>query len=124
MSVGFKCRIWFKPYSEIFVSETSIASRIYTSIAKMEILSKVKTHGGVLQRIRHQSTSTGTPMTFAVFLPSETEEACSFGVLMYLSGLTCTDENVSQKGNAFESCAKHRVSYSYPSLLFIFILMH
>lgn len=64
-----------------------------------ELLSSVKSFGGALKRYRHQSISTGTEMTFAVYLPARAQQQ-PVPVLYWLSGLTCTDENFNQKAGA------------------------
>jgi S-formylglutathione hydrolase FrmB len=76
----------------------------------MEVKSKVTVFGGQLIRFTHASTQTGTPMTCAVFLPDAT--AASVPYLLYLSGLTCTDENVCQKSGVFRSLTQHKVNHS------------
>lgn len=63
----------------------------------MEIVSTAKSHGGVQGVYRHASAATGTPMTFAVFVPPQAA-AGPVPVLWYLSGLTCTHANVMEKG--------------------------
>ncbi|QMW24552.1 S-formylglutathione hydrolase [Sandaracinobacteroides saxicola] len=63
----------------------------------METLSQWRCHGGTQGVYRHHSTSTGTPMTFAVFVPPQ-HEAGFVPVLWFLSGLTCTHANVMEKG--------------------------
>jgi S-formylglutathione hydrolase len=75
----------------------------------MEIKSKTKVFGGQLIRFSHQSTSTGTTMTCAVFLPANADTANTVPYLLYLSGLTCTDENVCQKSGIFRYLAQHQV---------------
>jgi len=85
----------------------------------IEIKSKVKVFGGLLVRASHQSTSTKTAMTFAVFLPNTTSypsEASSesLSYLLYLSGLTCTDENVCQKGSPFRDLADKNLGFVAP----------
>ncbi len=54
-----------------------------------------KSHGGQQQVWRHQSIATGTPMTFAAYLPPHPGP---HPVLWFLSGLTCTHANVMEKG--------------------------
>lgn len=64
----------------------------------------VSPRGGLLYRVQHQSTSTSTPMIFAVFLPSSyVKSPYNAPTVYWLSGLTCTDQNFSQKagGPAF-----------------------
>lgn len=69
-------------------------------------------------RFKHTSSSLGCDMTFTIFFPEGAEEASSSGqkfpVLYYLSGLTCTDENVTQKGGAQKACAKHGIAFVAP----------
>ena len=66
----------------------------------LNLLADIRVHGGQLRRYEHASTSTKTDMVFAVFLPSSTANKPA-PVLYWLSGLTCTDENFSQKAGAF-----------------------
>ncbi|MEZ0211693.1 MAG: S-formylglutathione hydrolase [Xanthobacteraceae bacterium] len=74
----------------------------------METVSKAKSHGGVQGVYRHESKATGTPMTFAVFVPPQAERG-PVPVLWYLSGLTCTHANVMEKGEYRAAAAAHGV---------------
>ncbi|MEP9358253.1 S-formylglutathione hydrolase [Sphingomonas sp. KR3-1] len=74
----------------------------------MELLSSNKAHGGVQGVYRHASAVTGTEMTFSVFVP-EHEPGATLPVLWYLSGLTCTHANVTEKGEYRQACAEHGV---------------
>jgi hypothetical protein len=71
-------------------------------------------------RYKHASNTLGCDMTFTVFFPAEAEAAAAGSsgskvpVLYYLSGLTCTDENVTQKGGAQAACAKHGIAFVAP----------
>lgn len=81
----------------------------------MEIKSRSVVHGGQILRITHQSTSTKTPMTFAIYLPhieQDFSNKYSYPALFYLSGLTCTDENVCHKANPFRKLAQEKVNFS------------
>lgn len=71
----------------------------------MELLSSTKVSGGWLKRYRHESLSVKGDMVFAIFLPAQAESA-NVPVLYWLSGLTCTDENFSQKAGAFKKAAE------------------
>ena len=79
----------------------------------MEILSETKCFGGRQRTLRHASEATGTPMQVSVFLPAiaETERV---PVLYYLSGLTCTEENVTAKGGAQRFAAEHGIAVVAP----------
>ncbi len=74
----------------------------------MEQLSANRSHGGTQGVYTHQSSATGTPMTFSVFVPDHAEGA-KLPVLWYLSGLTCTHANVTEKGEFRAACAQHGV---------------
>ena len=71
----------------------------------MELLSSTKVSGGWLKRYRHESLSVKGDMVFAIFLPAQAESE-NVPVLYWLSGLTCTDENFSQKAGAFKKAAE------------------
>lgn len=73
-----------------------------------ETISSIRSHGGTQHVLRHASASTGTPMTFAVFVPDH-EPGEQLPVLWYLSGLTCTHANVMDKGEYRAACAEHRI---------------
>lgn len=81
-------------------------------MSSIEVKSTVKVFGGLLIRFTHQSTETKTPMTCAVYLPNEEGRMSENKVpcLLYLSGLTCTDENVCQKSGVFRKLAEKKVS--------------
>ena len=79
----------------------------------METVSTNRAHGGTQGVYRHESTATGTPMTFSVFVPDHAEGA-KLPVLWYLSGLTCTHANVTEKGEYRAACAEHKVIFIAP----------
>jgi S-formylglutathione hydrolase len=79
----------------------------------METVSTVKAHGGVQGVYRHASTATGTDMTFSVFVP-EHAPGERLAVLWFLSGLTCTHANVTDKGEYRRACAEHRIVFVAP----------
>lgn len=63
----------------------------------MKTISTAKAHGGVQGVYAHASSATQCEMTFAVFVPPQAAQGpCP--VLWYLSGLTCTHQNVMDKG--------------------------
>ena len=74
----------------------------------LETLSSAKSHGGIQQVWRHASRATGTEMTFSVFLPPQAFDAAAapLPVVWYLSGLTCTHANVTEKGEYRAACAE------------------
>jgi len=72
-----------------------------------------KAHGGTQGVYRHASVETGTDMTFSVFVPDHAEGA-TLPILWYLSGLTCTHANVTEKGEYRAACAEHGVIFIAP----------
>lgn len=74
----------------------------------MELISKVKIFGGEQQVYRHASVSTNTDMDFAVFIPEHTVGEKLAG-LFYLSGLTCTWENMMSKAGAQNYAAAEKM---------------
>jgi S-formylglutathione hydrolase len=72
----------------------------------MEILSEHKSHGGRQLVVKHASSATGTDMTFSIFLPPQAEQGGKLPVIWYLSGLTCTHANVTEKGEYRAACAE------------------
>jgi S-formylglutathione hydrolase len=79
----------------------------------METVSTNSAHGGVQGVYRHASTVTGTPMTFSVFVPDHGDGA-KLPVLWYLSGLTCSHANVTEKGEYRAACAEQGVIFIAP----------
>src|SRR4029453_18972520 len=63
---------------------------------------------------RHPSAATGTEMTFSVFMPPEPEKGEPLPLLWFLSGLTCTHANVTEKGEFRAACAKHGIIFVAP----------
>lgn len=70
----------------------------------METVSLNRSHGGEQGVYRHASSATGTEMTFSVFVPDHAPGA-TLPVVWYLSGLTCTHANVTEKGEYRRACA-------------------
>ena len=69
--------------------------------------------GGVQRVVSHDSRSTLTPMKFAVYTPPQAEDG-PVPVLYYLSGLTCTWENVTVKGGIQRAAAENGVMIVAP----------
>jgi S-formylglutathione hydrolase len=80
----------------------------------MEIISENKSHGGRQLVVRHSSIATSTDMTFSIFLPPQAERGERLPVVWYLSGLTCTHANVTEKGEYRAACAEHGLIFVAP----------
>lgn len=79
----------------------------------LETVSEVRSHGGTHGVYRHESSATGTMMSFAVFVPDH-GPGTKMPVLWYLSGLTCTHANVVEKGEYRASCAAEGIIFVAP----------
>ena len=80
----------------------------------LEIVSENRSHGGRQLVVKHPSVATGTDMTFSIFLPPKAEGGRKLPVVWYLSGLTCTHANVTEKGEYRVACAEHGLIFVAP----------
>jgi S-formylglutathione hydrolase len=80
----------------------------------IEIVSENKSHGGRQLVVKHASRATSTDMTFSIFLPPQAEGGAKLPVVWYLSGLTCTHANVTEKGEYRAACAEHGLIFVAP----------
>lgn len=71
----------------------------------IETLSTNRSFGGTQGVYAHDSAETGTRMTFSVFVPDH-DPGLKLPVIWYLSGLTCTHANVTEKGEYRRACAE------------------
>ena len=65
----------------------------------LDTVSETRCFGGRQVTFKHDSAATGTPMRVAVFLPPQAERG-PVPVFWFLSGLTCTEDNFTQKAGA------------------------
>ncbi|PJI42038.1 S-formylglutathione hydrolase [Ferrovibrio sp.] len=73
----------------------------------MERIKKWACFGGQQQVWKHRSSVLGCSMEVAVYLPPQASENAKLPVLYYLSGLTCTWENMVSKAGAQRYAAEH-----------------
>lgn len=71
----------------------------------LETVSLNKSYEGVQGVYRHNSRETRTAMTFSVYVPPH-QAGARLPVVWYLSGLTCTHANVTEKGEYRRACAE------------------
>ena len=80
----------------------------------MQMVSDNKSYGGRQLVVKHASRATSTDMTFSIFLPPQAESGERLPVVWYLSGLTCTHANVTEKGEYRAACAEHGLIFVAP----------
>ena len=71
----------------------------------VQTISLNRSHGGLQGVYKHASRETKTDMTISVFVPGHDKDA-RLPVVYYLSGLTCTHANVTEKGEYRRACAE------------------
>ena len=79
----------------------------------IETLSTNTSFGGVQGVYRHASKATGTDMTFSVYVPPHAEGE-TLPIVLFLSGLTCTHANVTEKGEFRRACAEQGLIFIAP----------
>jgi S-formylglutathione hydrolase len=79
----------------------------------LDYISQNRAYEGEQFVCSHQSRETGTEMTFSVYVPPHMP-GIKLPVLWYLSGLTCTHENVTEKGEYRRACAEHGIVFVAP----------
>jgi S-formylglutathione hydrolase len=76
----------------------------------------IASFGGKLLKLTHNAQTVGCEMAFNLYLPPQTttNPIHKVPLLVYLSGLTCTPENCSEKGFFQHGASKHGIAVLYP----------
>lgn len=83
------------------------------NMSTFETKATIASFGGTLLKLTHQSTTTGTPMNLNLYLPPGASSA-KVPLLIWLSGLTCTPDNCTEKGFFQAGASKHDIAILYP----------
>lgn len=78
-----------------------------------ETKATIASFGGQLLKLSHQSTTTGTPMALNLYLPPGASSK-KVPLLIWLSGLTCTPDNCTEKGFFQHAASQHNIAVLYP----------
>ncbi len=79
----------------------------------MQQVERVKEWGGWLERYTHASSSCNCEMTFSIYLPPQAAKG-PVPTVYWLSGLTCTDDNVRTKAGAQRYAAEYGLALVMP----------
>ena len=79
----------------------------------IKVISRNTSFTGEHIRFQHTSSTTACDMTCAVFLPPQITEG-DVPALLWLSGLTCTDQNFMQKAGAMRLAAELGIALVAP----------
>ncbi|KAH7057365.1 putative esterase [Macrophomina phaseolina] len=76
----------------------------------------IRCFGGNLLKLSHESSSTSCRMSLNLYLPPQAirKDGKKVPVLMYLSGLTCTADNCSEKGFFQHRASQRGIAMLYP----------
>jgi S-formylglutathione hydrolase len=77
----------------------------------VETTASHRAFGGTLRYCRHDSAATGTPMRFTIWTP---DGDGPFPSLVWLSGLTCTEDNFTTKSGVYAHAAAHGIAIIAP----------
>jgi S-formylglutathione hydrolase len=74
----------------------------------VDFVAQHRLYDGILYFIKHDSPSTQTPMSVSVFVPDVAEKRTDapFATLYWLSGLTCSASNFTEKAGAYRKAAE------------------
>ncbi|KAI5465498.1 family 1 carbohydrate esterase [Mariannaea sp. PMI_226] len=74
----------------------------------------INSFGGRFLKLTHQSAVTGTPMNLTLYLPASATTSSPAPLLIYLSGLTCSPDNVTEKGFLHAHASSLGLALLYP----------
>jgi len=97
------------------ISENPLAKAKSEAANTASVKEKIRAHGGWIYRVKHFSQVNNCTMNFSIFLPDlKSRTQRNPGVLYYLSGLTCSDENALVKSEFGRYAAKHGIAVVFP----------
>jgi len=79
----------------------------------LELIGQHACFGGTQRFYRHDSTTIGLPMRFALYMPPQAQDR-RVPALFYLAGLTCTEETFPIKAGAQRYAAEHGIALIAP----------
>lgn len=79
----------------------------------MKTIAHYKSFAGDVKYLQHDSAACGCPMTFSVYLPTQSQEK-NCPAIFWLSGLTCNYENFITKAGAQQYADQHGVVLIMP----------
>ncbi|ORY08713.1 Alpha/Beta hydrolase protein [Clohesyomyces aquaticus] len=81
----------------------------------VETTATIASFGGKLLKLKHKASTTNCDMAFNLYLPPQAlKSGAKVPVLFYLSGLTCTGDNCSEKGFFQHAASEKGVAVVYP----------
>ena len=112
-SISSFCCLFSSPTFPFLVS-LSVTLKAEAYIMSFTTKATITTFGGRLLKLSHESPTTGTPMNLNLFLPPGASSSTPAPLLVYLSGLTCTPDNVTEKGFLHAHASKLGLALLFP----------
>ncbi|GAB0138815.1 hypothetical protein EsDP_00007037 [Epichloe bromicola] len=76
--------------------------------------STIASFGGTIHKLTHDSSATRTPMNLNLFIPGTASPSSPSPLLIFLSGLTCTPDNCTEKGFLQAHASRFGLAILYP----------
>lgn len=80
----------------------------------LHLISKNRCFQGEQRYYQHDSEVTKSTMSFSIYLPDEALAGQACPTVLYLSGLTCSPDNVTHKGHFQQKCSELGVIFIAP----------
>lgn len=80
----------------------------------LTVLEEHKSHGGRQIKYRHYAETLQSEATFSLFLPDTAAADAPTPLIWWLAGLTCTDDNFSQKGDFQKYAVEQHIAFVMP----------
>lgn len=85
------------------------------ALQSLELLSEHRSFGGLQRFYKHVSPDhIGLPMRFALYLPPQASAGQKVPLLIYLAGLTCTEETATMKAGAQRLASQFGLALLFP----------
>lgn len=103
--------------SSLFFPSATISSLVALCaiIMAFQTTATIASFGGKLLKLSHKASSTNCDMALNLYLPPQAYQPnAKVPVLFYLSGLTCTGDNCSEKGFFQHGASQKGIAIVYP----------
>ncbi|EGQ26213.1 S-formylglutathione hydrolase, partial [Sporosarcina newyorkensis 2681] len=95
------------------MSQSAQFKHMESEIMSLKLIEKHSSFDGLQYKYSHYSEVLQCDLTFSIYLPSNKEKK-EIPLIWWLSGLTCTDDNFSQKSGFQRLAEKYQVAVIIP----------
>lgn len=83
-------------------------------MSQLSLISNNRSFRGEQRYYTHQSSVTNCEMSFSIYLPDEAVAGKTCPAILYLSGLTCSPDNVTHKAHFQQKCSELGIIFIAP----------